>query len=108
MAWHGHNAQKCILLSTTVKPVVSGHSKDQKLFFKTNSRLMQVKSIAECSKGEHSAILSTVIKLPFVIKIFFCQFLSDRLRRVYCTGQYPDILKHLVQKLLVYCCSFFF
>ena len=31
---------------------------------------MQVKSIAECSKGEHSAILSTFIKLPFVIKIF--------------------------------------
>ena len=32
---------------------------------------MQVKSIAECSKGgEHSAILSTFIKLQFVIKIF--------------------------------------
>ena len=34
---------------------------------------MQVKSIAEYSKGEHSAILSTFIKLPFVIndiKIF--------------------------------------
>ena len=30
---------------------------------------MQVKSIAECSKGKHSAILSTFIKLPFVIKI---------------------------------------
>ena len=30
---------------------------------------MQVKSIAECSKGEHSAILSTYIRLPFVIKI---------------------------------------
>ena len=29
---------------------------------------MQVKSIAECL--EHSAILSTFIKLPFVIKIF--------------------------------------
>ena len=29
---------------------------------------MQVKSITECSK--HSAILSTFIKLPFVIKIF--------------------------------------
>ena len=28
---------------------------------------MQVKTIAEC---EHSAILSTFIKLPFVIKIF--------------------------------------
>ena len=31
---------------------------------------MQVKSIAECSKGEHSAILSTFIKLQFVIMIF--------------------------------------
>ena len=31
---------------------------------------MQVKRIAECSKGEHSEILSTHIKLPFVIKIF--------------------------------------
>ena len=41
--------------------------KDQKLVFKTNYRLMQVKSIAE---GEPSAILSTFIKLPFVIKIF--------------------------------------
>ena len=43
-------------------------SKRLKLVFKTNFRLMQVKSIAECSK--HSAILSTFIKLPFVIKIF--------------------------------------
>ena len=31
---------------------------------------MQVRSIAECSKGEHSAILLTFIKLPFVIKSF--------------------------------------
>ena len=31
---------------------------------------MQVNSIAECSKGEHSAILLTFIKLPFVIKSF--------------------------------------
>ena len=38
-------------------------SKDQKLVFKTNHRLMQV-------KREHSAIHSTFIKLPFVIKIF--------------------------------------
>ena len=29
---------------------------------------MQVKSIAECSKGEHSAMLTTFIKLPFSIK----------------------------------------
>ena len=30
-----------------------------KIVFNTNYRLMQVKSIAECSKGEHSARLST-------------------------------------------------
>ena len=36
---------------STVKPVLSGHSqKDQKLVFKTNYHLMQVKSIAEWSK----------------------------------------------------------
>ena len=33
-------------------------------------RLMQVKSIAECSPLEHSAILLTFIQLPFVMKIF--------------------------------------
>ena len=53
----------------TVKPVLSGQSKAQKLVFKTDYRLMQVKSIAECS-GEHSAILLTLIKLPFVINSF--------------------------------------
>ena len=36
----------------TVKPVLSSHSKrSRKLFFKTDYLLMQVKSIAECSKG---------------------------------------------------------
>ena len=37
---------------------------------------MQVKSIAECSKGEHSAKLLTYNKLPIVIKIFVVSFLS--------------------------------
>ena len=40
------------------------------MVFSYDYRLMQVKSIAECAKGEHSAILSTFIKLPFSIKIF--------------------------------------
>ena len=47
--------------------------KRPKIGSKTYYRLVQVKSIAECSKGEHSAILLTFIdlkKLPFVIKIF--------------------------------------
>ena len=47
------------------KTCVIGHSQIDE----TNYRLMQVKSIAECSKGEHSAILLTFIKLAFVIKI---------------------------------------
>ena len=71
----------CILTADfTVKPVLSSHSKK-----KTNYRLMQVKSIAECSKGEggHSAILLTFIKLPFVIKIFVLSFLSGCLRHVF-------------------------
>ena len=66
----------------TVKPVLSGHSKRQKLVFKTDYRLMQVKSIAECSKGEHSAISSTFIKLPPALRPLFCLFLSGRLRQV--------------------------
>ena len=56
--------------TSIVKPVASGHSKkNQKYVFKTDSCLMQVKSIAKCPK-EHSAILPTSMKLPCVIKIF--------------------------------------
>ena len=40
--------------------------KKTRIVFKTNYRLMQVKIIAECS---NSAILSTFIKLPFIIQI---------------------------------------
>ena len=43
--------------------------------------MQQVKSIAECS--EHSAIPSTFIKLPFVIKIFVLSIFE-----VYCTISY--------------------
>ena len=36
----------------SLKPVYNGHSqKDQKMVFQTDYRLLQVKSIAECSKG---------------------------------------------------------
>ena len=64
-------------LGCTIKPVLSGHSqKDQKLVFKTDYRLMQVKSIAKCSKGSISAILLTFIKLPFSIKTFVFSILE--------------------------------
>ena len=61
--------------SVTVKPVSNGHSqKDPKLVFKTNYCLIQVKSIAECSK--ESATRLDFIKLALVIKIFVFLFLS--------------------------------
>ena len=44
--------KSCPNIKGTVKPVLSGHSKRRpKLVFKTDNHLMQVKSIAECSKG---------------------------------------------------------
>ena len=43
---------------------------------------MQVKSIAECYKGEHSAILLTFIKLPFAQIPMFYLFLSGSSRKV--------------------------
>ena len=42
----------CIYPAYTIKPVLRGRSKRrQKQVFKTNYRLLQVKNIAECSKG---------------------------------------------------------
>ena len=65
------------------KPVLNDHSqKDKKLVLKTKYHLMQVKSIAECS--QHSAILSTFIKLPFDIKIFVLSIFEWPLR-FYCS-----------------------
>ena len=63
---------------------------DQKLVFKTDYRLMQVKSIAECSLLEHSAILLTFIKLPFVFKTFILSILD----RFYCISRPPDKSAH--------------
>ena len=66
----------------TVNPVLSGHSKrDQNLVFKTNYRLMQVK-VLQNAPIEHSAILSTFIKLQFVFKPFVWYILSGRLIQV--------------------------
>ena len=49
-------------------------SKRPKLVFKTNYRLMQVKSIAECSNASLSEHLS--------LRSLFCLVLSGRLRQV--------------------------
>ena len=44
--------------------------KKTKNVFKTDYRLMAVQKYCRMLQGEHSAILLTFIKLPFVIKIF--------------------------------------
>ena len=61
-------------LNKIVKPVLNGHSqKDRKLVFKANYHLMQVKRIAECSNGEHSAILTIFVKLR-ILSLFLNMF----------------------------------
>ena len=69
-----------------VSYVLGSRSKeDQKLVFKTNYRLMEVRSIAECDKGEHSAILLIFIKLPSVFKTFVLSIFEGLLKdRFYC------------------------
>ena len=67
----------------TVKPVLSGHcQKDQKWLFKTNYRLMQAKSIAECSNGSTLQYFRPSFSYHFPIRPLFCHFLSGCLRQV--------------------------
>ena len=51
-------------------------------------------------QGEHSAIHSTFIKLPFVIKIFFCLFLSGHFTQVllYYETLYAGNCPHMTEK----------
>ena len=68
--------------NNTVKPVLSGHSKrTPKLVFKTDYLLMQVKSIAECSKGSILQYFQPSLSYHLSLKSFFCLFLSGRLRQ---------------------------
>ena len=69
-AWSAQPVVCTIKGMYSVKPVLSHHSKRRPtLVLKTDYRLMQVKSIAECSHGAFCNT-STFIKLPFVIKTF--------------------------------------
>ena len=55
----------------TVKPVLSGHSERRpKIGFQDQLSLSGQKKYCRMLQGEHSAILLTFIKLPYVIKIF--------------------------------------
>ena len=54
----------------TVKPFLSGHSERPKIGFKDRLMLNAGQKYCRMLRGEHSSLLSTIIKLPFVIKIF--------------------------------------
>ena len=66
----------CILTAEyTVKPVLSGHSKNEdQLSLNAGQKYCRMLPL------EHSAIHLTIIKLPIVIKIFVLSFLSGFLR----------------------------
>ena len=63
----------------TVKPVLSGHSKR---ILKTDYHLMQVKSIAECSKGSILQYFRPSLRNHLSLRYLFCLFLSGCLRQV--------------------------
>ena len=54
----------------------------QKLVFNTDYRLMQVRSIAECSKGSILQYCRPTLSYHFPLRSLFCLFLSGRLRQV--------------------------
>ena len=61
----------------TVKPVLRGHSKK-----KTNYPLMQVKCIAECSKGSILQFFWPSLNYHLLLRSLSCFFLSGCLRHV--------------------------
>ena len=54
----------------------------QKLVFNTDYRLMQAKSIAECSKGSILQYFRPFLSYHFPLRPLFCLFLSGHLRQV--------------------------
>ena len=67
----------------TVKSVLSGHSKRRpNMVFKADYRLMQVKSIAECSKGSILQYFRPSLSYHSLLISLFCLFLSGNLRQV--------------------------
>ena len=56
--------------------------KDQKLVFKNNYRLMQVRSIAECSKWSILQYFQPSLSYQLLLRSLFCLFLSGRFTQV--------------------------
>ena len=65
------------------KPVLSGHSKeDQILVFNIDYHLMQIKSIAECSKGSILQYFRPSFSYHLPLSPLFSLFLGGHLRQV--------------------------
>ena len=73
---HGwQKSYRTLLIHGRVKSVLSGHSKrTPKIGFQYHLSLNAGQKYCRMLQGEHSAILSTFIKLQFVIKIFALSF----------------------------------
>ena len=64
------------------KTCLRRQNEDRKLIFKTNYRLMQVKSIAKCSKSlEHLRYFRPSFSYHLSFRRLFCLFLSGHLRQ---------------------------
>ena len=78
---------KMKILTFTVKPVLSGHSKrTPKIGFKYWLSPNAGQKYCRMLQGEHSAILLTFIKLPIVIKIFVLSFFEWPLKTGFTVG----------------------
>ena len=65
----------------TVKPVLSGHSKKQpKIGFQDQLSLNAGQKVLQNAPREHSAILSTCIKLPSVFETFILTIFDQLLK----------------------------
>ena len=65
------------------KTCVNGHSQiDQNMGFKTDYRLMQVKSIAECSKGINLQYFRPTLSYQLSLRPLICLVLSGRFTQV--------------------------
>ena len=99
----------------TVKPVISGHSKRRpEIDFQDRFFHNAGQKYCRMLQREHSAILSTFIKLPFVIKIFVlsifeCLFFYRFTVFIWSTGLTLILPKYFVLKMLsaYYVCTLY-
>ena len=78
----------------TVKPVLSSHSKrNPKIGFQDQFLLNAGQKYCRMLQWEHSAILSTFIKLPFVIKIFVLSIFEWPLKTGFTVSHFETVIK---------------